>query len=291
MSLPIKILLGLLGLAIAAYLAACLFLYLRQTRMIFFPTAAIETTPANFGVRFEEVWIPVGKAGERLQGWWMPASGSETGVLLYLHGNGANIGGNAERASRFHQIGLAVLLIDYRGYGQSIGQFPNERQVYEDAEASWQYLVQYLVQDLGQSQAHHQRPFLYGHSLGGAVAIHLARQHPDAAGLIVESSFTSMRQMVDYQMPHSVFPIDLLLTQKFDSITQVPSLKMPVLYIHGLEDTRVPAAMSQALYDASPEPKQLYWVPDAGHNNVAQVAGSAYLKKIQTFVQSLHARR
>ena len=276
MSLPLKFLLGLLGLAIAAYLAACLWLYLRQTRMMFFPEAAVTTTPADFGIQFKEVWIPVGKSGERLNGWWIPASGANTGALLYLHGNGVNIGSNAEQAARFHQLGLSVLLIDYRGYGKSAGQFPSERQVYEDAEASWQYLVQDLAQ---------QRPFLYGHSLGGAVAIHLARQHPDAAGLIVESSFTSMRQMVDDQMPNSIFPIDLLLSQKFDSINQVSGLTMPVLYIHGLEDTRVPAAMSQALYAASPEPKQLYWVANAGHNNVAQVAGPDYLKKIQTFVQ------
>lgn len=277
MPLAQKPLLGLLGLAIAAYLSACLWLYLYQTRMIFFPLAAIETTPADFGVRFEEVWIPVGS--EQLHGWWIPASGPATGTMLYLHGNGANIGSNAEQATRFHQIGLSVLLIDYRGYGQSVGQFPNEQQVYEDAEASWQYLVQNLVQDSA------QRPFVYGHSLGGAIAIHLAHQHPDAAGLIVQSSFTSMRQMVDYQMPYSIFPINLLLNQKFDSIAQVPGLKMPVLYIHGLSDTRVPATMSQALYAASPDPKQLYLVPEAGHNNVAQIAGPDYLKQIRAFVQ------
>ena len=245
--------------------------------MIFFPAAAIETTPADFGSRFEEVWIPVGAAGGRLHGWWIPASGSGTGVLLYLHGNGVNIGANAEHANRFHQIGLSVLLIDYRGYGRSSGPFPDERRVYEDAEASWQYLIQ-------TRHVPPQRLVLYGHSLGGAIAINLARQHPDAAGLIVQCSFTSMRQMVHYRMPGSIFPTDLLLTQQFDSIHQVPNLKLPVLYIHGLEDMQVPAAMSQTLYDASPEPKQLYLVPDAGHNNVAAVAGTDYLKLIQVFV-------
>ncbi len=277
MTLPIKILLGLLSFAIAAYLSACLWLYLWQTRMIFFPAAAIETTPADFGADFEQLWIPVGTA-EQLQAWWIPASGTETGVMLYLHGNAANIGANAEQANRFRQLGLSVLLIDYRGYGNSQGEFPSEQQVYEDAEASWQYLTQ--IRQVPPPQL-----LLYGHSLGGAIAINLALQHPDAAGLIVQSSFTSMRQMVDDAMPHSIFPIDLLLTQKFDSIEKVAGLNMPLLYIHGLEDQRVPAAMSQALYEASPDPKQLYLVPEASHNNVAQVAGLKYLKIIQQFVQ------
>lgn len=277
MSLLLKISLGLISLAITVYFSACLWLYLRQTQIIFLPSATIETTPADFGNRFDDVWIPVGSAGEKLHGWWIPASGPETAVMLYLHGNGANIGANAEQANRFRQIGLSVLLIDYRGYGRSPGS-PNEQQVYEDAEAGWQYLTQVR-------QVQPQRLFLYGHSLGGAIAIHLALQQPDAAGLIVQASFTSMRQMVDYEMPRSIFPIDLLLTQKFDSISRVSELKMPLLYIHGLNDLRVPARMSQQLYDASPDPKQLYLVPDAGHNNVAQVAGIEYLKLIQEFVQ------
>lgn len=278
MSLPIKLLLALLGLAAAAYVAISVLLYFQQTRMIFFPAKVLQTTPAEFGTPFEEVWLPVGQKGERLHGWWIPASGRETGVLLYLHGNGANIGANAEHANRFHKIGLSVLLIDYRGYGQSDGSFPNEQKVYADAEASWQYLTQ--VQRVDPRQI-----LIYGHSLGGAIAINLASQKPEAAGLIVQSSFTAIRPMVDLRMPNSIFPTDLILTQHFASIRKVPNLKMPVLYIHGLEDSETPAEMTKALYEASPQPKQLYLVPGAGHNNVAQIAGREYLDVVQNFVQ------
>jgi uncharacterized protein len=288
MPLLLKFLLPFLGLAAAAYLTLGLLLYFQQTRMIFFPAKQIETTPAAFGTRFEEVWIPVGQRGERLHGWWIPAAQSspDQPVLLYLHGNAVNIGANAEHANRFHTIGMAVLIIDYRGYGQSDGGFPNEQQVYEDAEASWRYLTQ-------TRQIPPQQIFIYGHSLGGAIGIELASRHPNAAGLIVQGSFTSIRQMVDYQMPRRIFPTDLILNQHFDSIRKVPSLQMPLLYIHGLNDDKVPASMSQALYAASPEPKQIYLVPTAGHNDVAQIAGPDYLQVVQQFVrqQAVHKRR
>lgn len=276
-SLALKLSLLFLGLATAVYLTICLFLYLRQTRMIFFPSAVIETTPADFGMPHEEVWLPVVESGERLHGWWIPAAGPEVGVVLYLHGNGVNIGANIGQSQRFHQLGLSVLLIDYRGYGRSLGQFPNEQRVYQDAEAGWQYLVR-------ERQIPPQQLLIYGHSLGGAIAIQLASQQPEAAGLIVQSSFTSIRDMIDRTARFDLFPIDWLLTQRFDSLAKVPTLQMPVLYIHGLADEDVPADMSQTLYAASPAPKQIYLVPIAGHNNVGETAGESYLQIIQTFV-------
>ncbi len=278
MTLSLKLLGLILGLLATLYLVACLYLYFRQTRMLFFPTAQITTTPADFGLPFEEVWIPVGDRGDRIHGWWIPASGPETGVLLYLHGNGINIGANVEQANRFHQLGLSVLLIDYRGHGRSQGSFPHEQQVYQDAEASWQY----LIQDRNVAPQH---LFIFGHSMGGAIAINLASQHPDAAGLIVQSSFTSIRDMVDRNPIYRIFPIDLLLTQRLESIRKVPRLQMPTLFIHGLADAEVPAQMSQMLYAAAPQPKQIYLVPIAGHNNVAATAGEAYLQIVQQFIQ------
>jgi uncharacterized protein len=189
------------------------------------------------------------------------------------------MGANVEHANRFHRLGLSVFLIDYRGYGQSQGDFPTESQVYQDAQLAWDYLVK--KRGINPNQI-----YIYGHSLGGAIAIDLAVRHPEAAGLIVEGSFTSTRAMVDFQKGlYWMFPIDLLLTQRFDSISKVDRLQIPVLFIHGTADTIVPVEMGRKLFDAAPEPKQLYIVPDAGHNNVAEFAGAEYLQKVRQFLE------
>jgi pimeloyl-ACP methyl ester carboxylesterase len=246
----------------------------------------IQTTPELFNLSYQEVWLPVpagDKKVERIHGWWMPAA-TNAKVLLYLHGNGINIGANVAHANRFHQLGFSVLLIDYRGYGRSEGGFPTEARVYQDAAAAWNYLVK-------QRQIKPSQIFLYGHSLGGAIAIDLAVQHPEAAGLIVESSFASIREIVEHQGRFWMFPVDLVLNQRFDSISKVRSLLVPVLFIHGTGDSQVPAAMSQQLYAAAPEPKQLVLISGAGHNDVAEVAGSQYFQAVQKFVQQVLVRR
>lgn len=265
--------------AALAYCAICILLFFQQPRFIFVPSPVIERTPSFFNLGYEEVWLPVpvglGKV-ERIHGWWLKASQPDAKVLLYLHGNGINMGANIAHAKRFYQLGFSVLLIDYRGYGRSEGTFPTEARVYQDAATAWDYLVH-------QQRIQKSQIFIYGHSLGGAIAIDLAVQHPEAAGLIVESSFTSVRQMVDYRNSFWMFPVDLILTQRFDSIRKVPNLKMPVLFIHGTADLTVPAFMSQNLYAATNVPKKLLLVPGAGHNNVAEVAPFEYLQAVRSF--------
>ena len=276
-------LLSIGAIAIILYTAACLYLFFQQTRFIFFPSSAIETTPKFFNLDYQEVWLPVKTQSgqvERMHGWWIPASRPNAQVLLYLHGTGINIGANVAHANRFHRLGFSVLLPDYRGYGRSEGSFPTEAAVYQDAAVAWDYLVQ-------ERKIQPEQIFLYGHSLGGAVAIDLAVKHPDAAGLIVESSFTSIRDIVDSQSIYRIFPIDLILNQRFDSIRKVRSLALPVLFIHGTADLRVPATMSQQLYEAAPQPKQLVLIPDAGHNDTAETAGDKYFQMMQKFIQQV----
>jgi uncharacterized protein len=265
---------SLLGIA---YLTACACLYFWQTRLLFLPSAQIQTTPEAFDLPYEEVWVTV-RPGEQLQGWWIPADSPHAPVVLHFHGNAVNIGANLAQSDLFHRLGWSVLLMDYRGYGQSQGQFPHEKQVYQDAEIMWTYLTR-------DRQIPPEQIVLYGHSLGGAIAIELATHHPNAAGLIVESSFTSIRQMVDRTMNLSLFPVDLLLTQQFNSLDKVGKLQMPILLIHGTADTRTFPDMTEALYAAAPQPKQLYLVPGAGHNDVAAIGGNAYLAVVSKFLQ------
>ncbi|MEG3872896.1 alpha/beta fold hydrolase [Microcoleus sp. MON2_D6] len=353
-----------------AYSAACVFLFVAQGKFIFFPARAIETTPDDFQLQYQDVWLPIPtKTGavDSVHGWWIPASenppsppearggarkgqavpsvntgdsdtppspplprggarkgeavpsvntgdsdtppspplprggargvgtspqserpavapvpplnkGGLGGVVLYLHGNASNVGSNVEHAYRFHGLGLSVFVMDYRGYGKSQGDFPSESQVYEDAQLAWDYLVK-------QRGINPNQIYLYGHSLGGAIAIDLALRHPEAAGVIVEGSFTSTRAMVNFQKGlFWMFPIDVLLTQRFDSLSKVDRLQMPVLFIHGTADNVVPVEMTKKLFDAAPEPKQLYIVPDGGHTNVADIGGAEYLQILSQFL-------
>ena len=213
-------------------------------------------------IQYQDVWLPVaGRNGiEWIHGWWIPASNSKAPVLLYLHHNAINIGANVSQAKAFYQLGYSVLLIDYRGFGLSEGDFPTEIQLYQDALAAWNYLTQ--KRRIPPSQI-----FIYGHSLGGAIAIDLAVQQPSTGGLIIHNSFTSLRDMTKRFGLFWLFPIDLILKQCFDSKSKIKFLKMPVLLIHGTDDPQIPATMSQTLFAAAPEPKELLLIPKAGHDN------------------------
>ncbi|PSO51053.1 MAG: phospholipase [Cyanobacteria bacterium SW_9_44_58] len=260
-----------------AYFLACLTLIFVQRRLIFIPCQTIEATPADYGLPYESVFIPMPRE-ETIHGWWIPSPSPEAPVLLYLHGNGGNVGANLPRVQRYYAIGFSVFLMDYRGYGWSEGRFPSESRMYEDAETAWQYLV-------NQREIPPEQLYVFGHSLGGAIALELATRQPQIPGLAIEGSFTSIIDMARDRGSYSWLPINWLLTQRFNSLKKLRSLDMPILFIHGTDDPIVPAEMSQTLYQAASGRKELWFVENAGHNDVAAVAGKAYEKRIWHFLQ------
>ncbi len=267
--------------AIAAalmYLASCGYMWDTQREHIFEPTLVLQTTPDRLGMRFEDVRIPVGSGndGGELQAWWIPARQANAQTILFLHGNDRNIGSNLGHVLRLHDFGFNVLLPDYRGFGNSSGGQPDEAKVYQDAEASWQYLV-------SQRRVRPGQLFIYGHSLGGAVAIELAVHHPEAAGLITESTFTSMVDMGRLLYPF--LPVGWLLDQRFESLDRMPRLKIPLLLIHGTWDRLVPVRMAQQLYDAAPQPKTLLLIKGGGHDNSPAVGLVEYRNAVTAFIQ------
>ena len=178
------------GLAIAfvlAVLGGCAYLDAKQGEWIFNPVQGEWRGYRGAPDGTVEQWIPVGNAGEKLYAWWSPAARPDAPVLLYLHGARYDVRGSAHRMRRMHELGFAVLGIDYRGFGRSTNTLPSETLAYEDARAAWDWLA---------AQHPQAARYVFGHSLGGAIAVNLAHEVADEAGLIVEGSFPSIPDVV-----------------------------------------------------------------------------------------------
>ncbi len=275
-----------LMLAVLAYMAVCVRMWSAQRQYVFEPRPELQTTPERIGLKAEEVHIPSGNGVERgdLYAWWIPAERADAPTMLYLHGNDKNIGNarDLDRVMRLHSMGFNLLTVDYRGYGKSTGGEPTEAKVYEDAEVSWNYLIKNRADDP-------KRTFIYGHSLGGAIAIDLAEHHPEAAGIIAESTFTSMVDMG--KRKYAYMPVDLLLNQRFDSLSKVSHLKIPLLLIHGTWDRRVPYQMSQRLFERAAQPKFQKLIEGGQHEDNGCVAPQEYRSAVNEFVQRSMAQR
>ncbi|PZO11135.1 MAG: phospholipase [Leptolyngbya foveolarum] len=271
------------GLATIAYAGTCLALYNYQTSLIFRPLPFLVRNPAETGLAYEDVWISLAhhpaSPTAKLHGWWMPNPNSNR-TLLLCHGNYGNVSYNVNRCHFYHSLGFSVLSFDYRGYGLSPSEPPSEQKAYEDAEAALRYLT--VNQQIAPGTI-----TVLGHSLGGAIAINLATQHPELNSLIVECSFTSMKDAVHAKKIYQIFPVEQLLNHAFDSLSKVQNLKVPVLYVHGDQDTDVPSAFSQQLFEASPAQKQLWLVSGAGHNNLTTDFKAAYTETATAFLSQL----
>ena len=231
------------------------------------------------GVEDVQLQSPALAADESLHAWWWPAPRKDAPALLYLHGSRWNLTGQLFRIEQLHAMGFSVLAVDYRGFGQSRGPLPSERSVYQDALIAWEHLVRL--------QPEASTRFIYGHSLGGAVAVNLAheladdKQSPQAAGLIVESSFTNLGDVAT-AVSNTSLPVRWLLSQEFDSLSKIGAVGVPVLIAHGRDDRYVPARFSEALFDAAREPKQLLLIDGANHNNSLRMAANSYRQALQT---------
>jgi uncharacterized protein len=227
------------------------------------------------------------KAGENIHGWWWPAERKNAPAILYLHGVRWNLTGQLFRIQQLRALGYSVLAIDYRGFGKSQGDLPSEASVYEDARIAWERL-QVLQPDPALR-------LIYGHSLGGAIAVDLAAELGQEAarngstvparGLVIESTFTSLGDIAT-AMADTSLPVRWLLSQKFDSIDKIGEINMPLLVVHGGADRYVPPRFSEQLFNAAQEPKRLLLVPGATHNNSMSLAGRTYRQALDTLMKS-----
>ena len=261
------------GIAIC-YLLLTGAIWYAQTKILYHPSSRVDRNPGDSGAQFDNVTLPL--KGDQLAGWWVPSQAPHARTQLYLHGNAANVAANLDQVMRFRNNGLNVFIIDYRGYGRSTGGPPRENLLYEDAERAWEYLV--VERKIRPADI-----VIYGHSVGGAVAIHLASNHPEAGALITEGAFTSIADMANGS-PAAYLPLRRILTERFDSISRIGSLHLPKLIIHGDADTMVPPLMARHLYDAAPNPKQLAMIPGGGHEDSAESNAAAYFAALNAFL-------
>jgi pimeloyl-ACP methyl ester carboxylesterase len=221
--------------------------------------------------------------GDGLHAWYLPA-GEDAPTVLYLHGARRSLNGSVPRIERLHGLGFNVLAVDYRGFGQSTPLLPSEASALEDAQAAFA--------ELARRQPDPARRFVYGYSLGGALAIALAAEHDGLAGVIVESSFTSIADVVRERRGSWLPFIDLIVTQPFDSLARIGRVDEPLLLIHGTSDGVIPHTMSDRLLAAATAApvKQLLKVPGANHRSTATVSGAEYDRALREFAALGSAR-
>ena len=258
--------------AAAAYGA----LYWFANRSVYFPSKYPEGSwdvQAQLGAA--DVWLDT-EDGVRIHGWQVDRPGAPF-VTLYFHGNAGNITDRYDHFREINSAGSSLLMIDYRGYGKSTGR-PSEDGIYTDADAAYDHLLK-----TGHSAS---QIILHGESLGTAVAVDLASRRP-CAGVVLEAPFTSGRDVAATVLPI----IGPAVMWSFDLRKKIGRLHAPILIIHGDRDEIIPARLGQALFAAAPEPKSIWIVPGAHHNDIVETAGAAYQQHLRAFYESLPARQ
>ena len=257
-----------------AVLAAALFFF--QPRLLYFPdmpARAVEATPEDIGLDFEPLTLTT-RDGEQLDAWFIPAKQSR-GVLLFCHGNAGNMSHRLDSIRLFHDLGLSVLIFDYRGYGRSSGR-PTEQGTYLDVDAAWDYLVE-------KRRILPTQIILFGRSLGAAIAADLASRQ-DAAAVILESAFTSVPDIAATLYPW--LPVRWLSRFRYDTLKKLAAIHRPVLIVHSRDDEIIPFANGERLFAAANDPKQLLKLR-GGHNDGFIVSGKTYIDGLESFLGNL----
>ncbi len=260
-----------LGIAISAAFAIGLLYYLAN-RAIYYPSKYPEGNwELQRAAGATDAWIETSD-GVKIHGWWVQCEGSPF-ATLFLHGNAGNITDRTRRIQQIVAAGSSVLMIDYRGYGKSSGR-PSEQGLYRDSEAGFIYL-------LGKGYRADQI-ILHGESLGTAVAIDLASRRP-CAGLILEAPFTSASDVAGTVVPF----VGPLLVRSFNSLPKIRWIRVPKLFLHGDRDEVVPLRLGQELFAAAQGSKTFWVIPGAGHNDILEVAGAEYERRLREFYGNL----
>jgi len=265
--------LNVILIAAGIYAVLLLIVYLNQSSLLYLPgmpSRELTASPRDIGLIHEDVRL-LTDDGVDLHGWYIPTERAR-GTLLFFHGNAGIISHRLESLQIFHQLGLNVLIFDYRGYGQSQGQ-PGERGTQLDALAAWHHLVDIR----GESP---DRIVLFGRSLGGALAAWLAaRVQPGA--LILESAFISVPELAAEL--YWWLPARLLSRLQYNTRNYLAEVHCPVQVIHSREDEIIPYRHGQSLYEAA-HPPRTFLELRGDHNTGFIVSGYNYMRGLETFL-------
>jgi len=253
-----------------AYVLFVGFLFVFQSKYVYFPERILSADPGNIGLNFETVSFET-TDGVKLSGWFVPSKGAR-GVILFCHGNAGNVSHRLESIQILHRLGLDVFIFDYRGYGESKGK-PTENGTYRDAEAAWRYLVE-------KRQVSPNRIIVFGRSLGGAVASWLAQSHMPGA-LVLESTFTSLPDIAATLYPY--LPVRLLSRFKYNTAEYIDEVNCPVLIVHSREDEIMPFSHGQRLFERAREPKEFLEISGT-HNEGFITSGGRYEEGLNMFI-------
>lgn len=237
------------------YLGILGVLYLFQRNMVFMPG---RENPFDFPYAPFRPFSYLASDGVKLRGLWHAPQGDEKPVIVYFHGNSGHLGGRLFKARRFVGRGYGVALVGYHGYDGNPG-FPSEQNLYADARAAIDAIRRRNIPD--------NRIVLYGESLGTGVATQMATEYPGIRALVLEAPYTSIPDVA--QKRYWFFPVHSLIKDRFESLSKIGVLKMPILVIHGTRDLTVPYKFGKKLFDhITATKKQLATLKGAGHSDV-----------------------
>lgn len=261
-----------LALLLAGAVLGTVVLWIVADGLFYHPNDTVYSAPAAYQVTTETVAFSA-PDGPQLHGWWLAPEGRHRGTVVYCHGNAANLTLHTRYVAWLPKLGYAVLVFDYRGYGKSEGRVTREGTV-RDAVAAVDFA---LARDPSNT-------VLFGHSLGGAIAISAAAERPAVRAVIAESTFPSYRRVAALAAPWLAPLVPLVVSVGNDPVDAVKNLPpRPLLVIHGIEDNIVPVALGRELYAAAQEPKELWLVPGATHFTPWRVVPDEFERRVDAF--------
>lgn len=259
----------------------------------FYRALGLPVTPSEASLRSEEIDVMT-TDGLKLACWLIKADRDSRGTIVHLHGIADCKIDGLSLARLFHERHYNVFLFDSRRHGVSEGRFCTFG-FYEKNDVST--IIDYLESRTDLTLG---RIGLFGTSMGAAIALQSAARDRRIAAVVSENSFATLRSVFDdYQkriiklpfhylrnlvIKHSELMADFRAND-VSPLESVRNIRIPVLFIYGSKDRHIDHKYSLMLYERANEPKEMFAVEGAAHNDVWKIAGERYAIKILEFFE------